>query len=73
MLVVGKDKIYIESHIEVDKEAQQEKLLKDLDYLKGFLIAVDKKLGNDKFVQNAKPEVIELERKKKQDAKQKLT
>ncbi|HXS55608.1 MAG TPA: valine--tRNA ligase [Hanamia sp.] len=72
MLVVGKDKIYIESHIEVDKEAQQEKLLKDLDYLKGFLIAVDKKLGNDKFVQNAKPEVIELERKKKQDAEAKI-
>jgi valyl-tRNA synthetase len=72
MLVVGKDKIYIESTIEVDKEAQQEKLLKDLDYLKGFLIAVDKKLGNDKFVQNAKPEVLELERKKKQDAEAKI-
>ena len=72
MLVIGKDKIYIESTIEVDKEAQQEKLLKDLDYLKGFLIAVDKKLGNDKFVQNAKPEVLELERKKKQDAEAKI-
>jgi valyl-tRNA synthetase len=72
MLVVGKDKIYIESDIEIDKEAQKEKLLKDMDYLKGFLIAVDKKLSNDKFVQNAKPEVIELERKKKQDAETKI-
>ena len=63
--MVGKEKIYIESDVAVDKEAQKEKLLKDLNYLKGFLIAVDKKLSNDKFVQNAKPEVIELERKKK--------
>jgi len=72
MLVVGKDKIYIESGAEIDKEAQKEKLLKDINYLKGFLIGVDKKLSNDKFVKNAKPEVIELERKKKQDAETKI-
>jgi len=72
MLVVGKDKIYIETALEIDKEAQKEKLFKDLDYLKGFLISVDKKLSNDKFVTNAKPEVIELERKKKQDAETKI-
>ncbi len=57
----------------IDKEGQKEKFLKDLEYLKGFLIAVDKKLSNDKFVQNAKPEVIELERKKKSDAEAKIT
>jgi valyl-tRNA synthetase len=71
-LVVGKEKIYIESEIEIDKESQKEKLLKDLAYHKGFLITVDKKLSNDKFVQNAKPEVIDLERKKKQDAETKI-
>jgi valyl-tRNA synthetase len=72
MLVVGKDKIYIESETEIDKESQKEKLIKDLNYLKGFLIAVDKKLSNDKFVQNANPEVIALERKKKNDAEIKI-
>ncbi len=72
MLVVGKEKIYIESEAEIDKEAQKEKLLKDLDYLKGFLIAVDKKLSNDKFVKKAKAEVIELERKKKYDTETKI-
>jgi valyl-tRNA synthetase len=71
-LVVGKDKIYIESETEIDKESQKEKLIKDLNYLKGFLIGVDKKLSNDKFVQNAKPEVIALERKKKSDAEIKI-
>ncbi|MDQ2718584.1 MAG: valine--tRNA ligase [Bacteroidota bacterium] len=72
MLVVNKEKIYIESETEIDKDSQKEKLLKDLDYLKGFLIAVDKKLTNDKFVQNAKPEVIGMERKKKEDAETKI-
>jgi valyl-tRNA synthetase len=72
MTVVGNEKIYIKSDTPIDTAVQKEKLEKDLKYLKGFLIAVDKKLSNDKFVQNAKPEVIELERKKKQDAQTKI-
>jgi len=47
-------------------------MLKDIAYLKGFLLSVEKKLGNEKFVQNAKPEIIENEVKKKNDALQKL-
>ena len=72
MTVVGDEKIYIKSDAVIDTAVQKEKLEKDLNYLKGFLITVDKKLSNDKFVQNAKPEVIELERKKKQDAETKI-
>jgi valyl-tRNA synthetase len=72
MIVAGNEKIYIQSDTAVDTTVQKEKLNKDLNYLKGFLISVDKKLSNDKFVQNAKPEVIELERKKKQDAEEKI-
>ncbi len=71
-IVVGKEKIYIETNIEVDVTAQKEKLLKDLDYLKTFLNTIDRKLRNDRFVQNAKAEVIELERKKKSDAEAKI-
>jgi valyl-tRNA synthetase len=72
MIVVGNEKIYIQSDTAVDTTVQKEQLNKDLNYLKGFLISVDKKLSNDKFVQNAKPEVIALERKKKQDAAEKI-
>ena len=72
MIVAGDEKMYIKSDAEIDTEVQKEKLLKDLNYLKGFLMVVDKKLSNDRFVQNAKPEVIELERKKKQDAETKI-
>jgi len=71
-IVAGKEKIYIEANIEVDAGTQKEKLLKDLNYLKGFLNSIDKKLSNDRFVQNAKADIIELERKKKLDAESKI-
>ncbi len=71
-VVVQKDKIFIETTTELDTSSQKQQLQKDLDYLKGFLISVDKKLSNEKFVQNAKPEVIEIERKKKADAEEKI-
>ncbi len=47
-------------------------VLKDLEYLKGFLVSVEKKLGNERFVQNAKAEVIDAERKKQSDALAKI-
>ncbi len=72
MTVCGNEKIYIKSDRVIDTRVQKEKLTKDLNYLKGFLITVEKKLSNDKFVSNAKPEVIELERKKKADAELKI-
>ncbi|MBM3416172.1 MAG: valine--tRNA ligase [Bacteroidetes bacterium] len=65
-------KMYIVSEKQIDTSNQKEQLLKDLDYLKGFLASVEKKLGNERFVQNAKPEVIEIERKKKADAEAKI-
>lgn len=72
-IVCGNDKILLQSHTEVDVSAQMEQLQKDLDYLNNFLIAVEKKLSNNKFVENAKPEVVDLERKKKADAESKIT
>ena len=71
-LVIGNEKIYVKCAVEIDVDAQREKLLKDLNHYKGFLVSVMKKLSNDRFVQNAKPEIIELEKKKKQDAEEKI-
>ena len=45
---------------------------KELAHLQGFLKTVEKKLGNEKFVANAKPEVLALEQKKKADATEKM-
>ena len=56
----------------IDLEAEMEKLNKDLVYTKGFLASVMKKLGNERFMANARPEVIEVEQKKKDDAEQKI-
>ena len=62
----------METAQEVNTGSQKEDLLKELNYLKGFILSVEKKLGNERFVQNAKPEVVALERKKKADAEMKL-
>jgi valyl-tRNA synthetase len=70
--VIGKDSYFIQSEKTADKGAQHETLMKELEYHRGFLLSVEKKLGNEKFVQNAKPEVIELERKKQADALSKI-
>jgi valyl-tRNA synthetase len=65
-------KIQITTSQKIDTSAQKEQLLKDLEYQKGFLLSVEKKLSNERFVQNAKPEVVEIERKKKADAEAKI-
>jgi valyl-tRNA synthetase len=71
-VVVQKDKFFMETTTVLDTASQKEQLQKDLDYLKGFLVSVEKKLSNERFVQNAKPEVIDIERKKKADAEAKI-
>jgi valyl-tRNA synthetase len=64
---IQKDKFYIETEQPLNTGNQKESLLKDLEHQKGFLASVEKKLGNEKFVANAKPEVLALEQKKKAD------
>ena len=55
-----------------NSKEEKEKLSKELEYNKGFLQTVQKKLANDRFVQNAKPEVLDIERKKQADAEAKI-
>ena len=70
--VIDKDKFYIATEQPVNTGLQRDELLKELEYLKGFLVSVEKKLGNERFVQNAKPEVVAIEQKKKADAEEKI-
>jgi len=55
-----------------DKDAELEKLNKDLDYTKGFLKIVESKLSNNKFVDNAPSNLVENEKNKLKDAKEKI-
>ena len=71
-VVVGKLKLYVQAQNAVDTSGQKDELKKELEYLRGFLVSVEKKLSNERFVQNAKPEVVEIERRKKNDAEQKI-
>ncbi|RRA98563.1 valine--tRNA ligase [Larkinella rosea] len=57
---------------EIDVEQERANIEKDLAYTKGFLESVLKKLSNEKFVANAKPEIIERERQKLADAETKI-
>lgn len=56
----------------IDVEAELKKLNDELIYLRGFLKSVSAKLSNEKFVANAKPEIVENERKKQADAESKI-
>ena len=56
----------------IDVEAEIKKLEADLEYTRGFLASVEKKLSNERFVANAPAAVVEGERKKKADAESKI-
>lgn len=56
----------------MDVEAALQKLKAELEYTEGFLLSVSKKLGNERFLQNAKPEIVENERKKLADAESRI-
>lgn len=70
--LVGTDEFTIPLEGKIDAAKEREALLKDIEYQKGFMASVDKKLSNEKFVNSAKAEVVENERKKKADAEAKI-
>ncbi len=71
-LTIKGNTYYIEAQREVDMEAEAERLQQELDYTKGFLESVLKKLSNERFVANAKPDVVEKEKQKAADAESKI-
>ena len=60
----------LDAFVNVDEEIK--KLETELQYQEGFLQSVMKKLGNERFVQNAKPEIVANERKKQADAESRI-
>lgn len=70
--MVGTTEFNVPLANQIDVEAELEKLNKDLAYLEGFKKSVEKKLGNERFVNNAPAAVVENERNKLADATQKI-
>ena len=70
--VIKGDEFFVPLEGEVDAEKEKETLQKELEYTKGFLNSVAKKLSNERFVNNAPEQVIANERKKMADAEAKV-
>lgn len=68
VVAVEKNKFYLESNQKLDNVTLKTDLLKDLEHQQQFLLGVQKKLSNEKFVQNARLEVLAMEQKKAADA-----
>jgi valyl-tRNA synthetase len=70
--VVKSDEYVVTLPQALDKEKERAEIGKELDYLIGFKESVEKKLSNEKFVANAKAELVERERAKLADAEAKI-
>jgi len=70
--VVKSNEFYIPLDTGLDKKHEREKLSRELEYTLGFLKVINKKLTNEKFVNNAPAQVVETEKKKKADAESKI-
>jgi valyl-tRNA synthetase len=66
--ISGTLKCYVLLTETINVEEEREKMLKELTHQQGFLKSVDAKLNNERFVANAKPEVVAAEQKKRADA-----
>jgi valyl-tRNA synthetase len=71
-IVIKLSEFFIPMEGKLDAAKEKESILKELEYQKGFLASVNKKLDNERFVSGAPAQVIEIERKKKADAEMKI-
>ena len=70
--MVGTDEYAVPLGDLIDVKAEIEKMEAQLKHLEGFLMGVQKKLSNERFVANAPEAVVALERKKQSDAEEKI-
>jgi valyl-tRNA synthetase len=70
--VVKDFECFIPLSASVDKETEKVRLQKEMEYTQGFLKSVMAKLGNERFVSNAKADVVASEQKKKEDAEARI-
>ena len=69
---VQSNEYFLVADIAIDLEAEVAKIKEELNYTKGFLKSVQKKLSNARFVSNAPEQVVASEKKKQADALAKI-
>ncbi len=70
--VIKGDEFGLDLGDNLDAESEKQNLQKELEYTQGFKKSVEAKLSNEKFMANAKPEVVEREKAKLADAEAKI-
>ncbi len=70
--IIKSDEYFIPLGELVNIDEEIAKMKEELTYTKGFLKSVEKKLSNDSFVNNAPEKVVNIERKKKKEAEEKI-
>jgi valyl-tRNA synthetase len=70
--LVNQYEFYLPFSEAIDAGEERERLKKELEYNKGFLKSVQSKLANERFMANAKPDVVENEKRKQADAEAKI-
>lgn len=71
--MIGTVEYFIPLGDKMDIEAEAKKINNELKYYRGFLLSVEKKLGNENFVKNAPEKILDMEKKKKNDAETKIS
>lgn len=70
--ISGSEKYYLEIGEAIDVEKERERVKEELEYARGFLQSVEKKLSNERFVSNAPEQVVAKERQKLADGQKRL-
>ena len=71
--IVDGIQFYVPFGDSVDVEVERKKLQQEIDYSQGFLVSVQKKLGNERFVNSAPSNVVDNEKKKQSDTLLKIS
>ena len=70
--IAGSTEFFIPFSENINVEEEIKKLEEELKYAKGFLASVEKKLSNERFVNNAPDKVVTMEKNKREDALKKI-
>jgi len=71
--LIKDQKFFVDTGEVANADDERKKLTEELEYTKGFLVSVEKKLANEKFVSSAPPAVVEAEKQKREDALKKIS